>query len=93
MKRPGVSDKMMTAMGIPNNEDFPPRDIRLPNAIYVVAHDGGCEGHSLPMLAFRDKETALKWCRSQPGRYSVAEVPIFPELPACEWFHLEKVTS
>lgn len=61
--------------------------------IYVVAHDGGCEGHSLPMLAFQDKETALKWCRSQTDSYSVAEVPVFPDLPEYEWFRLEKVTA
>lgn len=84
-------DQIATLAGLPNHEDFPPRDVRLPDVIYVVAKDGGCEGHSLPMLAFKDKETALKWCASQTECFDVAEVPVFPELPTEPWFRLKKV--
>lgn len=56
-----------------------------------MAHDGGYEGHSLPMIAFTDKETALKWCASQTESFDVAEVPVFPELPTEPWFRLEPV--
>lgn len=61
-------------------------------ALYVVAHDGGCEGHSLPMLAFWDADDAFAWCDSQTDFYSVARVPIFPRLPTEPWFRLEKLT-
>jgi hypothetical protein len=57
--------------------------------IYVVAHDGGCEGHSLPMLAFMDRETAMKWVAGQDGCFSVAMVPVYPELPISPWYSLE----
>lgn len=56
--------------------------------IWVVAHDGGCEGHSLPYLAFEDRETAHRWVRAHGGSFSVAGVPIYPE-PEKEWFCLE----
>ena len=59
--------------------------------LFVVAHDGGCEGHSLPMLAFTTKEEALAWCKVQTEGYSVAEVPVYPDLPLAEWFRLEAV--
>jgi len=64
-----------------------------PHNIYVVAHDGGCEGHSLPLLAFTNKDIALAWCRSQTDLYSVAEVPMFPAIPKEPWFRVEKVTT
>jgi len=64
-----------------------------PASLFVVAHDGGCEGYSLPLLAFTDKASALKWCKSQDGSYSVAEVPVFPELPAAPWYRVEPVTE
>lgn len=63
------------------------------NSLFVVAHDGGCEGHSLPLLAFRDKKTALKWCACQTELFSIAEVPVFPDLPSEPWWGIEKVTA
>ena len=57
--------------------------------IYVVAHDGGCEGHSLPVLAFEDKETALRWIKVQNETYSVAAVPIYPEIPRGVWYQIQ----
>jgi hypothetical protein len=59
--------------------------------IYVVAHDGGCEGHSLPYLAFGDRESALAWVAGQSEAWSVAEVPMYPEFPKAEWFRLEPI--
>jgi hypothetical protein len=61
--------------------------------IYVVAHDGGCEGHSLPFLAFNDRETALKWVQGQAECFSVAEVPVYPELPATTWFNVVTIRA
>lgn len=60
-------------------------------SIFVVAHNGGYEGHSLPMLAFSNKADAVLWCLSQTECYDIAEVPIFPNLPSKPWFRLEPV--
>lgn len=57
--------------------------------IWVVAHNGYTEGHGLPYLAFADRETAHRWVKAQPEPYSVARVPIYPEIPEGEWFRLE----
>ena len=59
--------------------------------IFVVAHDGGCEGHSLPVLAFPNKTDAVLWCLGQSEAYDIAEVPIFPNLPSKPWFNVEPV--
>ena len=65
---------------------------RLQTALYVVAHDGYTEGHSLPSMAFWNPNDAFAWCDSQTEAYSVARVPIFPTLPTEPWFRLEKLT-
>ena len=57
--------------------------------IYVIAHNGGYEGHSLPYLAFWDKAKALQWCQGQSEIFDVVEVPIFPELPTRCYFNIE----
>jgi len=58
--------------------------------IYVVAHDGGYEGHSLPVLAFEDRETAHRWASAQSESYSVAKVPVHPDVPEAPWYCLER---
>ena len=60
--------------------------------IYVVAHDGGYGGHSLPVLAFEDKASAFKWIDAQPECFSVVAVPVYPDFPAVTWFRLEAET-
>lgn len=60
-----------------------------PKEIFIVAHDGGCEGYALPSLAFWTEDEAHKWAASQEGCYSVARVPIYPEFPSGEWFRLK----
>lgn len=60
--------------------------------IYVVAHDGGCEGYSLPVLAFDDREAAVRWVKAQAESYSIAAVPVYPEIPLKPWFQLEAET-
>jgi hypothetical protein len=57
--------------------------------IYVVAHDGGYEGHGLPVLAFQDRDTAMRWASAQTEPFSVVAVPIYPAVPAQPWFMVE----
>ena len=59
--------------------------------LYVVAHDGGYEGHSLPVLAFTELEAAKQWVAGQNEIFSIAEVPLYPELPCRPWYNLEPV--
>lgn len=61
----------------------------MPDVMYVVAHDGGCEGHSLPMLAFKNRKTALAWVAAQTEAFDVTEVPVYPAVPKGPWFRLE----
>lgn len=57
--------------------------------IYVVTRDGGCEGHSLPVLAFRVRAKAHEYAKGHgDGMLKVTEVPLFPNLPKAEWYHL-----
>jgi hypothetical protein len=63
----------------------------LPKAVWVVAHNGGCEGHSLPLLAFANEADAVAWCRGQTEAFSVARVPVYPQLPVAPWFEIEAV--
>lgn len=58
-------------------------------AIYVVTHDGGCEGQSLPLLAFDDRGKAMQWVAGQSEAYNVTAVPVFPELPVKPWYNIE----
>lgn len=61
--------------------------------LYIVAHDGGCEGYSLPILAFTNKADAIAWKKVQTESYSITEVPIYPNFPLAEWFRLESVNE
>jgi len=62
-------------------------------SIFVVSHDGGCEGHSLGYIAFETSEKAFQWMAGQTEMFDVIEVPIFPELPSKEWFRLEPLLT
>ena len=57
--------------------------------IFVATHDGGCEGQSLPVLAFESRDTALKWAAVQTESYEVTAVPVYPEIPRGPWFRLK----
>mgnify|MGYP006374306381 CR=1 FL=1 len=59
--------------------------------IYVVAHDGGCEGLAPPSLAFAFKADAIKWCEAAAESFVVCEVPIYPEFPVSDWLGLKPV--
>lgn len=63
-----------------------------PTAIFVACRLADC-GFCVPSLAFETKDQALKWASVQDGTYSVAEVPIYPELPLAPWYHLKTVES
>lgn len=63
------------------------------SGLYVIAHDGGCEGHGLPMLAFKSRQKALEWIACQSESYSVALVPIFPDLPVGPWHALRALND
>ena len=62
-------------------------------AIYVVAQNGGCEGHSLPYLAFNSLIEAQLWARAQSDAYSVARVPIYPAFPEGPWHSTKAAAS
>lgn len=56
---------------------------------YVIARNGGYEGHSPPLLAIPDRETALvalEFLRaSGEGGYALFEVPEWPKAPNKWW--------
>ena len=55
--------------------------------IYVIAHDGGCEGYSGPLQAFRtEKEAAAAAALGESLR--VFAVPEWPE-PAEPWYQVK----
>ena len=59
--------------------------------IFVAARDMDMEGHSLPYIAFRTKAEALAWRGLQEYRFAITEVPIFPSLPAHEYWDQEEM--
>jgi hypothetical protein len=76
---------------IPKPEScYPGLEPRTITKMYVVANDTG-EGHSLPYLAFSDLGRAIQWVESSGGAWSIAEVPIYPELPAKPWYQMEEI--
>lgn len=58
-------------------------------SIYVIAHDGGYEGHSPPLLAIPDRETALvalEFLRAGgTSSFELFEVPEWPAPPNKWW--------
>lgn len=56
--------------------------------IYVVAHDGGCEGHSPPIQAFHNLNEAKAALSLMGPVFELFEVPVWPA-PAQEWFRIE----
>jgi len=58
-------------------------------SVYVIARNGGYEGHSPPLLSIRDRETALvalDFLRaSGEGGYEMFEVPEWPNAPNKWW--------
>lgn len=58
--------------------------------IYVIAHNGGCEGHSPPVQAFNNLEDAKAALAIVGYCFEIFSVPIWPE-PAEEWFRIEPV--
>lgn len=58
--------------------------------IYVIARDGGCEGHSPPIQAFYNLDEVRAAVALTGGCIEVFEVPIWPQ-PAKEWFYIEPI--
>lgn len=59
--------------------------------IYVIAHDGGCEGYSGPLHAFKTKKEAIA-AASLGDNLVVFEVPEWPE-PAGPWYNVKPVKA
>jgi hypothetical protein len=60
-------------------------------SIYVIARDGGYEGHSPPIQAFNnltDARAAVALVASES--FEIFEVPVWPE-KATEWFRIEPI--
>lgn len=57
--------------------------------IYVIAHDGGVEGYSGPVQAFKTKPEALA-AASLGDTMKVFEVPEWPE-QAPKWFNVAPI--
>lgn len=57
--------------------------------IYVIAHDGGCEGYSGPMQAFETKEEAIAAVAFGDGLV-VFSVPVWPE-PSGPWYQIKPI--
>jgi hypothetical protein len=57
--------------------------------VYVISHNGGCEGHSPPLLMIPDRERAfvvLEFLRaSGDSLYELFEVPEWPKPPNKWW--------
>lgn len=58
-------------------------------AIYVIARNGGYEGHSPPLIAIPDRETALTvlafMTASGDSQYELFVVPEWPSPPNKWW--------
>lgn len=48
-----------------------------PRVVYVVAHDGGCEGYSKPLRAFATEQLAIIFKDGADAAYT-AGMTIFP---------------
>lgn len=57
--------------------------------IYVIAHDGGCEGYSGPMQAFKTREEAIA-AASLGESLKVFAVPEWPE-PAGPYYNVKPI--
>lgn len=55
--------------------------------IYVIAHDGGCEGYSGPIAAFKTEKEA-RAAAALGDTISVFAVPEWPE-PLQAWFEIK----
>ena len=58
------------------------------NFIWVIAHDGGVEGHSPPWQAFRTFSEAQSACRLAES-CEIFRVPIWPEPNPSPWYNIE----
>lgn len=63
-----------------------------PRFVFVATHDGGCEGQSLPVLVFEDRDLAMRWAAAQTEAWRITRTPIYPEPPIAEWFRVEAET-
>jgi hypothetical protein len=61
--------------------------------IYVIVHDGGCEGMSGPIqgCATLDEAVALATLMKAAERYAIFAVPIWPNAQPEPWFNLKPV--
>lgn len=67
-------------------------------SVFVIAHDGGCEGWSAPVQAFLtlDEAKAAYGLMSQTTSFGVFEVPVWPHIARQgkfpePWFNIEPV--
>lgn len=56
--------------------------------IYVIAHDGGCEGWSGPMLGFLTVDEA-QTAAALEGSLRVFEVPMWPHIVPKAWYDVD----
>ena len=62
--------------------------------IFVLAHDGGVEGHSPPVQAFMDEKTAWAALALLAGTetFHIYRVPIWPNQHAPRWYDVKPHT-
>jgi len=60
--------------------------------IYVIARDGGCEGYSGPIQAFKTKEEAIAAVALGGGCLEVFAVPEWPE-PSEPWYQIRPISA
>jgi hypothetical protein len=64
--------------------------------IYVIARNGGYEGHSPPLLCCADREVALKALAFMKGTTNESlelfEVPEWPDPPNC-WYDSKPIAG
>lgn len=63
--------------------------------IYIMCHDGGCEGFSAPIQAFQDEETAIGALRLANGGADTSmvlfEVPVWPATMPHPYYEMEPI--
>ena len=63
------------------------------HSVWVIAHDGGCEGFSGPIQAFVDKDTATKGLRIMEAGGAIGvvlfEVPVWPNVQTADWWNIQ----
>lgn len=69
-----------------------------PEWVYVLARNGGCDGHSPPIQAFRahdeaERAKALIEAAGDSARLEIFQVPVWPNPASAPWHSIKPVQA